>query len=158
MKGLIIQQPWIRKITDKEKKWEIRTKGTNERGRVALVESGLTSGDKKQFKLSSIKKDGITWNQNRVLGTANLVDCLEIPRSEMNSAENFANHKVPGTLMNSYIKPTKNPFAFVLEDVVKFEKPVIVEVKKGTINWPTLSGDEEQKILAEEKRSLDLIA
>lgn len=40
MKGLIIKSPWIEKILNGEKTWEIRGTKTSIRGRVALIKSG----------------------------------------------------------------------------------------------------------------------
>jgi hypothetical protein len=38
--GLVIREPWITKILDDSKRWEIRSTRTKKNGRVALIASG----------------------------------------------------------------------------------------------------------------------
>jgi hypothetical protein len=38
--GLLIRAPWIDKILDGSKSWEIRGSQTSKSGRIALIESG----------------------------------------------------------------------------------------------------------------------
>ena len=39
-KGLIIKSPWIEKIFEGKKTWEIRNKDVNYRGKIYLIKSG----------------------------------------------------------------------------------------------------------------------
>ena len=56
MKALLIKTPWIDKILDGKKTWEIRGSATKIRGRIALVQSG----------------------SGTVVGICELVDCIYI--------------------------------------------------------------------------------
>jgi hypothetical protein len=40
MKGLIIKEPWISLILSRKKTWELRSRDTRVRGRIALIRKG----------------------------------------------------------------------------------------------------------------------
>ena len=40
MKGLVIRSPWIDHILAGKKTWEMRTRATSTRGRIALIKAG----------------------------------------------------------------------------------------------------------------------
>src|SRR5438552_15192109 len=40
MKGLIIREPWISLILSRKKTWELRSRDTRVRGRIALIQKG----------------------------------------------------------------------------------------------------------------------
>ncbi len=72
IKGLIIRAPWIDLILDGHKCWEMRKKATEQRGWIALIQSGTGA----------------------VQGVAQLVDCLpRISVADYNA--HFAQHRVP---------------------------------------------------------------
>lgn len=149
MKGIIIQQPHISRIIDGLKIWEIRTRNTTQRVRIALIESGLTSVQRKKLGLKSTAE----WSESRVLGTASLSDVIEFNSNEICKDEYFQCHRIPTKDMTKYVKRDKSAFAWILTDVLKFDTPLIVRIKRGIVNWPTLTNAVEIR----EKQELNLI-
>ena len=72
MKGLIIKEPWISLILSGKKTWELRSRDTRVRGRIALIRKG----------------------SGTVLGSAELTGTLpKLARSDL--IANVAKHRVP---------------------------------------------------------------
>jgi ASCH domain len=72
-KALIIDEPWVSKILEGEKVWELRSTRTNFNGPLVLIRK--TSGT--------------------VIGIATLVGCLLLPQSRADLALHEPLHKIP---------------------------------------------------------------
>jgi hypothetical protein len=115
MKGLIIRAPWIDLILCGRKTWEMRTKATSIRGRIALIRA----------------KSGL------VVGTADLRECLPA-LTPARLRETVAFHAIPdaemdGAIANGWTTP------WVLEDVRRLEPPIPYSHPSGAVTWVTLS-------------------
>lgn len=111
-RGLIIKKPWITRILSNGKKWEMRSKMTNIRGRIGLIEAG-----------SSL-----------VVGEANITGCGNKPISQLERILTAHLHQVPDLdLLDKWCYP------WFLEDVKKYEKPIPYNHPQGAITWVRLS-------------------
>lgn len=112
--ALIIREPWISKILNGEKTWEMRSKPTSKRGWIGLVARG----------------------GNHVLGAARLVDSrLPLTRKTYSAFE--AQHAIPPDLLDEVME-NNWVFPWVLADVVRFEVPVPYETRPGAVQFVTL--------------------
>ena len=91
-----------------QKKWEIRGSSTAKRGWIHFAES--QAGGK-------------------LMGRARLVDCFRVSRKSF--VCNFHKHRVPSFNMVPY----HTPYAWVLEDCEKFDKPFNYKHKRGAVIW-----------------------
>lgn len=114
MKALVIREPWIDLILDGKKTWELRTKPTSIRGRIALIRQG--SGE--------------------IAGVANLVDVLPSLRPE-DLADSIPFHGVPASrhqevAANNWLTP------WVLVDARRLTAPVPYTHPSGAVTWVDL--------------------
>lgn len=108
---LIIKQPWIDLILSGQKIWEMRSSPTNIRERIGLVEQGT----------------------GLIIGEADIIGCID-------------NLTVP-TLISSYDKHKITDedvlkrwrYAWVLENVIRYEKPIPYEHPRGAVIWVRLN-------------------
>lgn len=125
LSAIPIMEPWIDMILIEVKTWEIRSKNTLKIGPVALIRSG----------------------SGTVVGTANLSEVILLSRKLcQNNARKMGMTK-PEAL------GCIGEYAWVLENVVKFKKPVPYKHPRGAITWVTLDEPTTQKALAEAKKS-----
>jgi len=114
MKGLVIRSPWIDKILAGEKTWEMRSKKTSVRGRIALIRAG----------------------SGQIFGTAELVACLpKLNAEEMAQTAHF--HAIPESqldmvLARGWITP------WVLRDIIAFPDPIPYSHSNGAVTWVNL--------------------
>lgn len=118
MDGLIIKTEWINKILDDNKIWEIRSKNTTKRGRIALIESGTKT----------------------VVGIANLIDSFPVDTLVLNN--NKDKHFIEDLSIVNY----KKPHAWVIENAVRLKEPIPYTHPQGAVIWVQLI-DFEQKLL-----------
>src|SRR5207237_3352695 len=98
MKGLIIREPWISLILSRKKTWELRSRDTRVRGRIALIRKG----------------------SGTVIGVAELVGTLpKLSRSKLIS--NVKKHQAPRREFRGDLKYTT---AWVLRRATRLDKPV----------------------------------
>jgi hypothetical protein len=114
VKALVIREPWIDLILDGKKTWELRTKPTSIRGRIALIRQG--SGE--------------------IAGVANLVDVLPSLRPE-DLADSIPFHGVPASrhqevAANNWLTP------WVLVDAKRLAAPVSYTHPSGAVTWVDL--------------------
>lgn len=115
MKGLVIRSPWIDLILAGRKTWEMRTRPTNIRGRIALIKAG----------------------SGQIVGSAELVDCLPaLSPEQLRQTHDF--HGIPDSqiaevLANNWTTP------WVLRGVKRFERPVPYHHPYGAVTWVELS-------------------
>jgi hypothetical protein len=122
VKGLVIDQPWIGMILRGEKTWEMRSRPTNVRGPIALIQKGTGT----------------------VVGTARLVDSApELRPDEMSG--HFTKHRIPDEMVRSTGFKWLTPW--VVWDVRRLPRPVPYEHAKGAVTWVNLSADVEAAVL-----------
>jgi hypothetical protein len=122
LKGLVIDQPWIGMILRHEKTWEMRSRPTNVRGPIALIQKGTGT----------------------VVGTARLVDSAPELRVDEMSAH-FGKHRIPDEMVRSAGFKWLTPW--VLWDVRRLSRPVPYDHPKGAVTWVNLAADVEAAVL-----------
>ena len=105
-RALIVQKFWLDKILDEGKTWEMRSTKTKIRGTVGLIEA--CSG--------------------MIVGSVKIVDCDPKP---IHADDMFyVYHKVKDcTLLEKW------PYAWVLKNAKRFEKPIPYTHPKGAVIW-----------------------
>jgi len=112
MKGLVIDEPWISLIMSGEKTWEMRSRDTLVRGRIALIRKGSKT----------------------VIGTADLVQTLpKLSPSELKAS--VGNHRVPKSEIG---KDFKHNTAWVLQRARPLREPVPYRHPAGAVIWVNL--------------------
>ena len=113
MKGLIIKEPWISLILSGKKTWELRSRDTRVRGRIALIRKG----------------------SGTVLGSAELTGTLpKLARSDL--IANVAKHRVPESDIDADFKWST---AWVLERARPLREPVQYRHPAGAVIWVNLT-------------------
>ena len=116
MKGLVIKKEWLDKILSSEKTWEIRSRNTNVRGRIALIQGG----------------------SGLVVGTTNLIECKgPLPETKFNN--NFDKHQVTPEVMNRF--HYKKIYAWILDSTTKLSIPRPYTHPNGAVVWVNLNFD-----------------
>jgi hypothetical protein len=112
MKGLVVDEPWVSMIIAGEKIWEMRSRNTQVRGRIALIKKGSKT----------------------VVGVADLVGTLpKLSRAELKA--NVDKHRVS----ESYIgEDFKHSTAWVLERAQPLREPVRYRHPAGAVIWVNL--------------------
>jgi ASCH domain-containing protein len=115
-RGLIIAEPWIGKILNGEKVWEMRGKRTKMRGPIALIKKGSKT----------------------IVGICHLDD-VEGPFDSRELALNQSKHQVPSDIYES--PDYKWRYAWVLSEIEPLAQPVPYKHASGSVIWVKL--DEE---------------
>ena len=103
---LVVKKRWLDKILAGQKTWEIRGGPTAKRGWIHIAQSGSTG---------------------KLMGRARLVGCHRVSRSSFEQ-------KVSHHCVDSWDDVTyKTPYAWVLEDAERFERPFDYEYKNGAV-------------------------
>jgi hypothetical protein len=113
MKGLIIKGHWLDLILSGMKPWEIRGSNTSIRGRIALIKSGT----------------GMIFGTVELFGVKNL--------TQWDLLEYHEKHRV----YDLDDIPYRQPRAWVLQNPVKFDKPIPYKHKQGAVIWVNLPDD-----------------
>lgn len=115
MRGLIIDEPWITHIVvKKDKDWELRSRDTKIRGRIALIKKG----------------------SGQIVGTANLVD--SVPRSLAYLSKHKHRHQCNRGQLVRYSNG-KKLYTWIFKSVRRLKKPVSYTHPQGAVIWVTLS-------------------
>jgi hypothetical protein len=124
MRALLIRRPWIDKILDGEKIWEIRGSRTSVQGTIGLIAS----------------------RSGTVVGVCDLVDCIgPLTRGEFRkNAKKAGMHPREATL--GYYRHT---YAWVLKNARKLARPIEYRHPSGAVIWVRLESAVEKKITAE---------
>jgi hypothetical protein len=121
MRALVIRRPWIDKIVDGGKTWEIRGSRTSVRGLTALVASG----------------------SGTVIGVCDLVDCI----GPLTSTQFRRNAKKAGMRPSEatlgYYRQT---YAWVVNNARRLARPVEYRHPSGAVIWVLLEPAVERKI------------
>jgi len=114
MKGLIIKTPWIDKILDGEKTWEIRSSKTKIRDTIALIRSG----------------------SGTVVGICDLEDVIApLSLSKLKRSKSF--HAISPNRFKDGL-PYPIAYAWVLSNVKRLNKPVSYDHPRGAVIWVNL--------------------
>jgi hypothetical protein len=123
-KALVIDEPWVSKILNGEKDWEMRSTNAHFRGRFGLIRKG----------------------SGLVVGVATLSD-VSGPYSNDDIAFHAEHHRVgPDLYLQSDYKWR---MAWHLEDVRKLAQPVRYQHKNGAVTWVELDDDAVEEIAAQ---------
>lgn len=124
MKVLTIKEPWTSLIIEKYKKYEFRSWKTNYRGKM-LIHAGL-SVEKDMMK--RFKDYDITVNPGFIIGEATLTNCIKV-NNEFSDELRKIDNIVYGRSNHS------EDYAWMLEDVIKYDKPIPCKGKLGLWNY-----------------------
>lgn len=107
MKCLVIKQPWIEMELDGLKPWELRSRATNIRGRIGLIEQGT----------------------GLIVGEAELLGCIEF--FDINYlAKFYEQHRIDDI---EILK--KWNVALVMDNHIRYEKPIPYKHPQGAVVW-----------------------
>lgn len=124
MKVLTIKQPWATLIVDEYKKYEFRSWKTKYRGKI-LIHAGY--GVEKDM-LERFKNYNLDCIKGAIIGEASLVDCILVDK-QLNDKLLEMDSIVYGRC--SHV----SEYAWKLENIVKYEKPIYIKGKLGLWNY-----------------------
>ncbi len=111
MHGLLVKSPWVEKILNAQKTWEIRGTATKIRGPIALIKSGTGT----------------------IVGTCEIVNCIgPLNTAEFNKNEN--KHLVSKDFQIRY----KKIYAWIIKNPQKIS-PIPYRHPNGAVIWVRLS-------------------
>lgn len=123
MKALTIKEPWASLIVNGYKKYEFRSWKTNYRGKI-LIHAGMSI---EKDMLGNIKDYNIEINKGAIIGEADLADCILV-NEEFDEELRNIDEIVYG---NNHI----NNYAWKLENIKKYDKPIPIKGKLGLWNY-----------------------
>lgn len=110
MKGLIIKDPWITKILNGEKPWEIRGSNTKIRGCISLIKSGT----------------------GLILGTVHLINTHRLAKVDLYL--HYNKHQIPNYDEIDYF----HIWAWEMDHPHWYETPVPYTHPQGAVIWVNL--------------------
>lgn len=123
MKVLTIKQPWASLIINKYKEYEFRSWKTNYRGKI-LIHAGLSI---EKDMLNNVLSYNISYDKGAIIGEADLIDCILVGE-KMDEELKQIN---PIVYKNNHI----GSYAWKLENIKKYDKPIYVKGKLGLWNY-----------------------
>lgn len=124
MKALTIKEPWASLIIEGYKKYEFRSWKTNYRGKI-LIHAGM-SCDKNI--LDKFKNYNINCMSGAIIGEANIVDCIKVDDEFQKKLLDI------DPIVYGRSNHVSN-YAWKLDDVVRYDKPMYVKGKLGLWNY-----------------------
>lgn len=106
-RALIIRQPWVDKIFDSGKVWEMRSGSTMVRGRIGIIEAGT----------------GLIVGEVTLLGSGQ-------PLTEDEAKRHIGAHQVKDIEL---LKKWRYPW--FLEDARRYKTPIPYDHPKGAVTW-----------------------
>ena len=120
MKGLTVKEPWATLIIEGYKKYEFRSWKTKYRGKI-LIHAGATL---EKDMVPRFTCYGLKYNCGYIIGEAELVDCILVD-------EKF-DKELKEINPIVYAKSTHaEKYAWKLENVVKYDKPILHKGQLG---------------------------
>ena len=113
-KALIIDEPWIAKIMDGTKIWEMRSRSAKQRGWIGLIKKG----------------------SGHVVGVARMIG-TDGPLSDQMMIDNSDKHHIPSDIFLTG-KFSKHRYVWLMSDAVRLHRPVQYEHKSGAVTWVVL--------------------
>ena len=149
--ALFVQKQWMDKILDEGKTWEMRGYVTNKRQRFYLAESkaNLLRGEASLIncKLVAVKDDNGAW-----------VPAGDTAQDQMDFFMNECNYKKMGFNpvfdMPDFLQKCDKLYAWVLDNVTKYEVPVPWKAKCGPIIWCNVNQPKAVAKLVKKRPSL----
>ena len=123
MKALTIKEPWATLIIEGYKKYEFRSWKTNYRGKI-LIHAGMTLEKEYSKKFNDYN---LKYSKGCIIGEAEIVDCILV-YEELDKKLIKENKLV---YANNHIYN----YAWKLENVKKYDKPIYVKGKLGLWNY-----------------------
>ena len=113
-KGLVIGPKWAELIVSGEKSWELRKRATKIRGDIGIIAQGTGT----------------------IVGTARIVDCI----GPLGLDELMAGRQLACETEAEIVKDVEDGYvyAWVVDNAVKFEKPVPYKHPSGAVTWVDL--------------------
>ena len=124
MKALTIKEPWATLIIEGYKEYEFRSWKINYRGKI-LIHAGM-SNEKKYTEM--FKDYHLDYPHGAIIGEAILVDCIPVTPE----LEEILYQKNPLVYHKS---EHKRVYAWKLEKIIKYEKPINCKGKLGLWNY-----------------------
>ena len=124
MKVLTIKEPWATLIIEGHKKYEFRSWKTNYRGKI-LIHAGMSL---EKDMLERFKNYNLNCSKGAIIGEAEIVDCIlvdEIFNEEIRKIDPVVYGK------SNHVEN----FAWKLENIVKYDKPIYIKGKLGLWNF-----------------------
>ena len=141
MKALTIKEPWATLIIDGYKKYEFRSWKTNYRGKL-LIHAGMSE---EKDMLKKFKDYNLNCSKGMIIGEALLTDCILVTKE---FEEELL--KIDKTVYGR--ESHEMTYAWKLENVIKYDKPILIKGKLGLWNYEEETMHEMR--LNDEKRSL----
>ena len=113
-KALIVDEPWITKIMNGTKIWEMRSTSTKQRGWIGLIKKG----------------------SGHVVGVTRMIGA-EGPLSDQGMIDNADKHHIPSDVFLTG-KFSKHRHAWIMSRAVRLIRPVRYFHKSGAVIWVAL--------------------
>jgi len=123
MKALTIKQPWASLIVNEYKKYEFRSWKTNYRGKV-LIHAGLS---KENDIINKVQSYNLEYINGAIIGEADIVDCILVDKK--------FDHNLKQIDSIVYGNDHVGNYAWKLENIKKYDKPIYVKGKLGLWNY-----------------------
>lgn len=117
--ALIVDEPWIARILDGKKTWELRTSHCRKRGWIGLIRKG----------------------SGQVVGVARIIGSVG-PMTTAQLQAAYSRHTVPANELES----GKYRYAWELADATALRRPVRYQHPNGAVKWVKLSPNVAQQI------------
>lgn len=124
MKALTIKEPWATLIIDGYKKYEFRSWKTNYRGKI-LIHAGMSE---EKDMLEKFKDYNLNCSKGMIIGEALLTDCILVTKE---FEEELL--KIDKTVYGR--ESHEMTYAWKLENVIKYDKPILIKGKLGLWNY-----------------------
>jgi len=124
MKVLTIKEPWASLIIEGYKTYEFRSWKTNYRGKI-LIHAGMSM---ERDVLERVKDYNLSCSKGAIIGEAYIVDCILVDEEFSNKLRSID----PIVYGRSNHVET---YAWKLENVVKYDKPISIKGKLGLWNY-----------------------
>lgn len=108
-RGLIVDDPWISYLLDGSKVWEMRTRASHIRGRIALIRRGT----------------------GLIVGTIELVDSLD-KQSNESMQKHSDKHRIP---LDQLEELKKWRYPWVMKEPETFVEPIPYTHPRGAVIW-----------------------